>query len=243
MIPFLWPAGPSTGVALILWRIRTRRGSGRWWRRGRGRRSVMLFSFAGNYCDIPTIHKINGEECISNACTGSHSQMQVGHVAGQDHSVSGRVIEQPPDDVTPHVSWRSDCGVCRWLDYKSNISIEVVRCARGGLDILSLRCGSNRPFHRPSLYARQSPAQTASQSASGWLSTFLRLFNQKTNSCQITILAHYLVVSGVADTLVYIFGGLDPSCKENKGTLYKLAVEVGFWGRIPFCDRRSGNPV
>ena len=88
--------------------------------------------------------------------------------------------------------------------------------------------------------------QIVSQSASEWLSAFLRLFNRKVGLtvCQITSLVHYLVVSEIADILLYIFGRLDPSRKENKGTLCNWPLyEVGFWGHIPFCDRCPGNPV
>ena len=43
---------------------------------------------------------------------------------------------------------------------------------------------------------------------------------KKLTVCQGRVLAHYIVVSEIADTLVFVLDRLDPSRKDNKVTLY-----------------------
>ena len=65
---------------------------------------------------------------------------------------------------------------------------------------------------------RQPRKQPANQYRDGCLHSS-GFSTEKLTVCQITTRARYLLVSEIADTLVYVFGRLGPSRKENKGTL------------------------
>ena len=79
-------------------------------------------------------------------------------------------------------------------------------------------------FIDPHTCSAVSGSQPANQHRDGCLHSS-DFSTGKLTVCQITIVAYYLVVSEIPDTLVYIFGRLDPSCKENKVTLYNWPLK------------------
>ena len=95
---------------------------------------------------------------------------------------------------------------------------------------------SNRPFQRPPLTHTCSAVsstevneQSANQYRDGCLhSSGLSTTKLSLRVCQTTVLAHYLVVFEIADTLVYIFGRTDPSVPVT-WTRVAYSVLVTVW--------------